>query len=304
MYPKSSPKRFRAAAFVALSVLVCLTSGCARLLPGGLAGSSRKAKKVIRRTIKAHRAERRWKARDGMEIDAVWKTVMTATVVDENPALIQMTLGPEPRVRINYTKVDHTYGYGDMGAWAMYVDEPARDEPALQRATYTTKMTAFLFSLPAVLTAEGVKVINVQEQQWAGKTFDLLTIGFKDDRLMWAGDTLTLWVDRSSGLLQRCFWNSTGEGSAFGPPPNYIWIEWSDYQPVDGVPLARKWTFFRADATGSRREGLFDLEIEGALANRMYMPILFREPIVEPNIPQLPKVGTGRGPAIVPKGNL
>jgi hypothetical protein len=247
----------------------------------------RATQRFIKGAIKAYGGARNWRETEGLELDMVWKTVEGGRVV-EDPALVQMAVGSPPRIRIYYSKIDQTFALGDRGAWAMMRQQPDRTPTLVDRARYTAVIMNFFLSLPFNLTDRGVVVRRLETKIWGGQTYDTLTLGFDKGAYPWRGDTMTLWFRRPTTVLERCLFISTAVGSAFGPPPNSLWITWENHVSLNGIPLPRRWSFFRAEADGAMKEKLFDIEVTNAAGNRSFLPVLFREPVIEPPIPRMP----------------
>jgi hypothetical protein len=262
---------------------------------------SRAAKKTVREAAKSYGGIRNWKAIEGLELEMVWKTTEGGRVV-EDPALVQMATSSLPQIRIYYSKLDQTSALGDKSAWAMMRSQPDHSPPLVARAHFTSAMMQFFLSLPFNLNDRGVVVRDVETKAWGGPVYDTLRIGFqKGGTYPWPGDTMTLWLRRPTGMIERCFFVSTAQGSAFGPPPNYLWVTWENHTPLNSVPLARRWSFFRAEQDGTMKEKLFDIEVQNAAANRSFLPVLFREPIIEPPPPKSPLRGEKSTlPAVIP----
>lgn len=299
-------------AVVAVAVTVCCATGCGwlrrlagrpaekpsrprphLLAPSGQARSSRAARKVVRQAIVTYGRGQAWKAREGLELEMTWKTYEAARVVDD-PTLVQIALGPQPQIRIHLSKLDRVFALGDQGPWAMIRGRPDRDPGLVTRAHYRTATMAFFLSLPFNLNEPGVVVRDTETKAWGGANFDAVTIGFPEGRYPWPNDSMTLWFRRPNALLDRCFFVSTAAGSDLGPPPNYLWVFWKDHAPADGLPLARRWEFVRADRDGTMKEKLFDIEVTSVVAKRSFLPVMFREPVIEPRVRRLPTVGGRR----------
>ena len=256
-------------------------------------GSARAARRVIRYAIDTYGGKRAWKAREGLELDMTWKTYEGARIV-EDPALVQIALSPQPQIRIYFSKLDRVFALGDQGPWVRLRGQADRDPDLVARAHHTAATMAFFLSLPFSLTEPGVVVRGTETKTWGGMNFDAVTIGFRGDGYPWQRDSMTLWFRRPNALLDRCFFASTAEGSAFGPPPNYLWVFWKDHVPMGGFPLARRWEFVRAESDGAMKEKLFDIDVTSAVANRSFLPVLFRQPIIDPRVRRLPGIGTVR----------
>ncbi|MCX8037227.1 MAG: hypothetical protein N3D11_09335 [Candidatus Sumerlaeia bacterium] len=250
------------------------------LLPGWLHFS--KGGALIRQSIEAYGGSKAAAAlREGLEIEAVWKTP-EADRVAEDPALIQMVVGPPMRIRIHFTKVDQVFAAGDQGPWVMMGGKGDKSPEFVGRAQFTAAMMAFFLSLPFNLKDPGVVIRDVTTRTYAGDTFDIATVIFHGGDYPYPDDVMMLWFKRPTYLLDRCFWVSTAPHSSFGPPPNYVWIFWQNHGRVRDVMVARRWSFVRSEASGALRDKMFDIEINDAIANRAFLPVLFRQPIIEP----------------------
>lgn len=266
----------------------------ARVVPfaGGRAsqsGSAKDARKVIGQAIRAGGGLRAWKALEGLEFQMTIETYEGGRVT-KDPALVQMAIGGPRQIRIHYSKVDQTFGLGDQGPWALLRGNPDRNPVFVARAHFTTVLMNFMISAPFNLAEKWVLPQSVEQRVWGGDVFDAVTVGFRRDGYPWPGDSMTLWFKRPDLRLDRCFFVSTAEGTAFGRPPNYLWIFWRDYQRLDGIPFASRWSFYRSDDRQKLGERLFDMVVERAFTHRSFLPVLFREPIIEPRIRRLPAV--------------
>jgi len=258
--------------------------------------SSPPARRVINAAISTYGGMRNWRATEGLELEMVWKTYEGTRVI-EDPALVQMATTPAPQIRIHYSKIDQVLALGDKGPWAMVRGQPDQSPSIVERAHYTAATMSFFLSLPFYLKDRGVVVRGVETKNWGGQVFDAVTVGFQGGSYPWRADMMTLWFRRPTSVLERCFFVSTGKGSGFDPPPNYRWITWENHTPLNGIPLARRWSFFRAESDGTMKEKLFDIEVTSAMGNRSFLPVLFREPVIEPRIQRLPLVG---GEKVIP----
>jgi hypothetical protein len=271
--------------------------------PKGLSGffSLRAGQDVIKNAIATYGGMRNWKAIEGLELEMVWKTVEGARVV-EDPALVQMATGSPPQIRIYYSKLDQTFALGDKGPWAMMRGQPDRSPGLVARAHYTTVMMNFFLSLPFSLYEGGAVIRDVETKTWGGQTYDAVTVGFQGGTYPWQADSMTLWFRRPNSVIERCLFISTAPGSDFGTPPNSLWVTWESHVPLNDIPLARRWSLFRAEKDGAMKEKLFDIEVSSAVANRSFLPVLFREPIIEPPVPRSPISGEKpTSPLIIPK---
>ena len=247
----------------------------------GSSRSSRAGERIVRRAIEAYGGRRYWERLEGVELKMVWKEYVGGQV-DENPALVQLRPGSPPQLRIHFEKLDHVYGLGDQDAWVTIRGEPDRNPDFVAQAKYTCTVLSFLLSLPFNLTDPGLIIRSAESRPFAGAIYDVVTIGFTGAGYPWPDDTLQLWLHQANARLDRCFLISTAESSGFGPPPNYILIQWSNHSQEAGVPLPRTWSYFRAEPDGTLKEKMFDIEVESALGNRSFMPVLFRLPEVAP----------------------
>jgi len=268
--------------------------------------SRRAASKIIREAIKAYGGRQAWMAREGIELETAWKSYEGGRV-SEDPARVQILPGNPTRIRIHYTKLDQVFGFGDQGAWVTMHGQSDKNEQFVARARFTAKMLAFFLVLPFNLTEPDVVVHGGETLQWGGEMFDAVTIGFRSGgEWPWPGDSMTLWFRRPTHMLDRCFFVSTAGGTAFDQPgkspPNYVWIRWENLVPLDGVPTPRLWSFFRAEASGAMQDKLYDVEVTSAQGRLSFMPILFREPVIEPRVQRLPVVEgeTGAGKVTKP----
>lgn len=220
----------------------------------------------------------------------VWKTYEGARIV-EDPALVQIATTAQPQIRVHYSKLDQVIALGDKGPWAMLRGQPDRNASIVDRAHYTAATIQFFLSLPFNLKDRGIVIRGAETKIYGGQVFDTVTMGFRGGSYPWQADAMTLWFQRPNALLVRCFWVSTAKGSDIGPPPNYLMITWENHVSLSDIPLARRWSFFRAESDGTMKEKRFDIEVTSAVANRSFMPVLFREPVIEPRIQRLPVVG-------------
>jgi len=223
-------------------------------------------------------------------METVRKTYEGPRVI-EDPSLVQLATTAQPQIRIEYRKTDQVFSVGDRGPWAMMRGKVDENPSVVARARFIASSMQFFLSIPFDLDSRDIVIRGLETKSWGGRIFDAVTIGFRGGSYPWPGDVMTLWFQRPNSLLDRCFWTATGEGSEFGPPPNHIWITWEKHAPVDGVPLARVWSFYQAESDGTMKEKKFDLEITNAVGNRSFLPVLFRQPIIEPRVRRLPSVG-------------
>lgn len=270
-----------------------------RLLPSWPSWPSWSVNPVIRQSLAAYGGKEAWKAREGVELEMVWKTFEGTRTVDD-PALVQMVTGSPTQIRIHFSKLDQVFALGDAGPWVMLNGKPDDSPEFVARSHYTAATMAFFLSLPFSLTDPGVVIHETEAKTWGGDTFDVVTVGFRGSNYPWHDDTLALWFRRPSFLLDRCYFVSTASGSAFGPPPNYIWILWQEPTQLNGLQLARRWSFLRSDTTGAMKEKMFDIEVANAVPNRSFLPVLFRKPIIEPLVGPRPLIIPGTTPTPTP----
>jgi len=269
-------------------------------IPAGPAGSARS---VVERAIAQSGGMANWRQLEGLELEMDWITYESGREV-RNPGRVQMATTEAPRIRVHYTKLDQVFAAGDMGPWVMMRGKPDDNRDFIARAQFTAAMMRLFLALPFNLAERGVVLQKVEPVTWAGTDFDAVTVGFTPAAAYpFPRDTLTLWFNRTNGLLDRCFFVSTGEGSAFeGPPPHYLWIRWQDWRPVSGAPIAHRWEFFRSDAERNVLEKLFDVQVNSAAANRSFLPVLFRRPNVpSPVVKRVPVPAKRRPGAPAPK---
>lgn len=300
----------------ALAVSLVAGSACSRIVDGILGparrlnvpivgrgssagGSSKAAEKIVRRAIAAYGGQKKWTNLEGLEARMVWKEY-TGRRVDENPALVQLKTGSPPQIRIHFEKLDHVYGLSDQAAWVTIRDEPDRNPEFVAQARYTCTVLAFLLSLPFNLTDPGVVLQGAETKIFAGTIYDVVTVGFTGGGHPWPDDTMQLWFRQGDSRLDRCFFLSTAKESGFGPPPNYLLIQWRNHSMEAGIPMARTWSYNRAEPDGTMKERLFDIEVESVLTKRSFLPVLFREPRVAPPPMRRGPLTPGRSPTTPP----
>jgi hypothetical protein len=268
--------------------------------PFGGSATSRQARTVIRQAVETYGGERAWADNQGLEMEATWKIYNVGGGVDERPALLQIVPGFQPQTRIHFSALDQVFGLGDQGPWVLLRDKPDRDPAFLQQAHFAAATMGFFLSIPHNLLSRGVVVQGVETTAWGGEVFDAVRIGFRGQSYPWPNDTMTIWFQRPSRRIDRCHFQSTAPNSGHGAPPNYLWVFWREHELIGSLPLARNWSFNRSDAEGALKEKLFDVEVKTAAANRAFMPVLFREPVIEPVIQRLPTVGRPRSTTASP----
>jgi hypothetical protein len=243
---------------------------------------------VVRKAIDSYGGESLWNRIEGLEFEMDWITVSGGREVTD-PGIVQMANSRTPQIRITYTKRESIVGLGDSGPWVMLRGKLDDNAEFIQQGHYSAALYHFLLSLPFILRQRGVQYIDSLPVTWAGTLFDAVTVGFKPGGFYpWPKDRFSIWFNRNTGRIDRIFFLSTAEGSAFGPPPNYLWIDFKDYALREGLPVAQRWEFYRADEQRNRLDRLFDVHVRGAVINRSYLPVLFRPPLVAPIVKATP----------------
>lgn len=158
-------------------------------------------------------------------------------------------------------------GRDGTGYWATLNGEPVDPEPLAHEMdmmcesdectpTCSMELAFYRFSMPFKLTDPGVVPTHGGSAMLAGRPVSLLHVGFKEGV---GNDRWTLYVDDETKLIRKIDYFENADLDAIDTPPQEIY--WSDHRAENGVVLAHRQTYYRANGTKLEEYDIRDVDL-------------------------------------------
>lgn len=169
------------------------------------------------------------------------------------------------------TKTHETALYHKDGRQLVFVNDTVWMSPdtlTYQGARFDIFTWSYFATLPFKLNDEGTKYLNFENQILNGKKYGVKKLIFEKNIGDAPDDWYVLYKDEESNLLHAAAYIVTLNKSVEESEKDPHAIVYSNYSAIDGIQIAKEWTFFG----WNKKNGLTDTLGKATLSNIKFTP--------------------------------